>query len=300
MVSFENGKFVLRRRGAEDGRSRRTKLLLLPTRPRSIFVVALSLSFAFYHHRRGMMRTAAMRGASSSSSGGGPSRDDDDYVYYDPAAVDGGDGDGTESPLLDGEYLEHLRSLDGIPKIVRVFPSGDIRKEDGHHRLYVELSDLNRPPDWNVTIVDYYGTMANDVIREAASTGLISAVEADMLASAHVAERRDAVDSILMYTEGGCHVGIGKENPFSITSFACERVRNIMRFFGRRRRMWVADILSFFPALSLFPWQMPTDGDPPRPQSSTTSCVRTPASIYPRASATMATTTPISPSAVRR
>ena len=98
MVSFENGKFVLRRRGAEDGRSRRTKLLLLPTRPRSIFVVvALSLSsFAFYHHGRlRMMRTATatMRGASSSSSSsssssGGPSnRDDDDYEYYDPAAV---------------------------------------------------------------------------------------------------------------------------------------------------------------------------------------------------------------------
>ena len=224
MVSFENGKFVLRRRGAEDGRSRRTKLLLLPTRPRSIFVVvALSLSsFAFYHHGRlRMMRTATatMRGASSSSSSsssssGGPSnRDDDDYEYYDPAAV--------APVVLDGEYLEHLRSLDGIPKIVRVLPSGDIRKEDGHHRLYVELSDLNRPPDWNVTIVDYYGKMANDVIREAASTGLISAGEADMLAGAHVLERRDAVDSILMYTEGGCHVvvSLGKENPFSIYIF---------------------------------------------------------------------------------
>ena len=223
MVSFENGKFVLRRRGAEDGRSRRTRFLLLPTRPRSIAVVVLSLSFAFYHHRRlGMTRTTAVRGASvsSSSSGGGgaSNRDDDDYDY-EPAGHRGPNGDGTESPLLDGEYLEHLRSLDGIPKIVRVFPSGGIiRKEDGkgevddddeslQHRLYVDFSDLNRPTGWNVTIVDYRGKMADDVVRGAASTGLISAGEADMLAGAHVAERRDAVDSILMYTEGGCHVG---------------------------------------------------------------------------------------------
>jgi len=226
MVSFENGKFVLRRRGAEDGRSRRTRFLLLPTRPRSIAVVVLSLSFAFYHHRRsGMTRTTAVRGASSSSSssssggGGASNRDDDDYDY-EPAGHRVPNGDGTESPLLDGEYLEHLRSLDGIPKIVRVFPPGGIiRKEDGkgeaeddhdespQHRLYVDLSDLDRPTGWNVTIVDYRGKMADDVVREAASTGLISAGEADMLAGAHVAERRDAVDSILMYTEGGCHVG---------------------------------------------------------------------------------------------
>jgi len=121
----------------------------------------------------------------------------------------------TRSDLLqlNQQYLDHLRTLDPLPKKVHIlFPDKhyDINNADMpfvRHSI-VALKTLN--PDWNVTIYD--DADIDDIIRHAGTSGLVSQEEVDILvgtpttSAAHIVERSDIARLVLMYTQGGFYI----------------------------------------------------------------------------------------------
>ena len=83
-----------------------------------------------------------------------------------------------EPPLLNQEYLQHLRSLGPFPKKLHIlFPHKDYYKQhsDMDFVKHGILRFMYMNPSWNVTIYD--NDMMDDIIRQAASDGIISLEE---------------------------------------------------------------------------------------------------------------------------
>ena len=135
---------------------------------------------------------------------------------------DDGEGAKVQSLTLNKTYLEHLRTLDPIPKMVHIFfPDKEYFKRKPilpfvSHSI-ISLMTLN--PDWNVTVYD--DTMIDRIIQEAGDTGLISKNEVDILIgtvdeeeeqkqSAHIVERSDIARLILMYQIGGVYLDVDR------------------------------------------------------------------------------------------
>lgn len=215
MVSFENGKFVLRRRVDKSLRSRRFERL------RRNVAIVLAASFFYFLHGRNRLEadSSLLRAArhadvepysrsGSKSEVRAPSQDNeesddaaavskanrqppsseaqDNDVSDDSAAASNNHADGKGNdgcnPALDKKFLQQLRSLAPMPKKVHIFfPDKNYwRKAKSlpfvQHSI-LSLKELN--PDWNVTV--YSDEMLDDVIRRAADSDLISGEERDIL-----------------------------------------------------------------------------------------------------------------------
>jgi len=127
-----------------------------------------------------------------------------------------------DSTKLNNTYLEHLQSLDSIPKNVHMFflDKDYYRKQPilsfVSHSI---ISLINLNPDWNVTV--YNDTMIDRVIQKAGEVGIISKQEVDVLIgvkgeeggqkqTAHIVERSDIARLLLMYTEGGIYLDVDR------------------------------------------------------------------------------------------
>jgi mannosyltransferase OCH1-like enzyme len=120
---------------------------------------------------------------------------------------------------LNPQYLDHLRSLQPLPKKIHIFFPDKRYYETQKDLPFVQhsiiaLMQLN--PDWNVTVFD--NDDIDNVIRGAGVAGLISTEEANILVGAkdlegnvltppaHIVERSDIARLILMYTDGGFYI----------------------------------------------------------------------------------------------
>ncbi len=123
---------------------------------------------------------------------------------------------------LNKTFLEHLQSLDPIPKYVHMFfPDKEYYQRQPilpfvSHSI-ISLMNLN--PDWNVTV--YNDTMIDRVIQRAGDIGIISKKEVDMLIgvegeeegqkqTAHIVERSDIARLVLMYQQGGIYLDVDR------------------------------------------------------------------------------------------
>lgn len=123
---------------------------------------------------------------------------------------------------LNNTFLEHLQSLDPIPKHVHIFfPDNEYYRRQPilpfvSHSI-ISLMNLN--PDWNVTV--YNDTMIDRVIQRAGDIGIISNKEVNMLVgvegeeegqkqTAHIVERSDIARLVLMYQHGGIYLDVDR------------------------------------------------------------------------------------------
>mmetsp|Transcript_11570 Transcript_11570/g.20829 ORF Transcript_11570/g.20829 Transcript_11570/m.20829 type:complete len:431 (+) Transcript_11570:121-1413(+) len=220
MVSFENGKFVLRKRDERPHlRSRRSERL------RRIFAIALAVSFCYFINRRSiiqpetttddlsLLRTArhadvksydgssAVGGLSfhSSSQDSNEDSDDDDQVRNAAVSRSQLHDEKKKSPdqakeverssnkcniSLNKKYLKYLSSLEPIPQKVHIFfPDKNYwNKEPSKSFPFVEHSILSlKNLNPDWNVTVYDDAMIDDVIRNAADFDLISREERDIL-----------------------------------------------------------------------------------------------------------------------
>lgn len=127
------------------------------------------------------------------------------------------------SIYLNKEFMEHLQSLDSIPKKIHMFfPDKVYYKKEPilpfvSHSI-ISVINLNR--DWNVTVYD--DAMVDSVIKNAGDQGIISKEEVAVLIgeergeeegpkqTAHIVERTDIARLLLMYTEGGVYLDVDR------------------------------------------------------------------------------------------
>eukprot|EP00984_Skeletonema_dohrnii_P032531 scaffold26870_cov93-Skeletonema_dohrnii-CCMP3373.AAC.1 len=142
-----------------------------------------------------------------------------------------------DSIKLNNTYLEHLQSLDPIPKNVHIFflDKDYYRKQPilsfVSHSI---ISLINLNPDWNVTV--YNDTMIDRVIQKAGEVGIISNEEVDVLIgvegeeggqkqTAHIVERSDIARLLLMYTEGGIYLDVDRLVSRKFADFITQSTR---------------------------------------------------------------------------
>ena len=138
---------------------------------------------------------------------------------------------------LNDKFLQHLRSLDPIPKNVHMFfPDKEYYKKQPilsfvSHSI-ISLTNLN--PDWNVTVYD--DAMIDTVIRMAGDVGIISKEEMELLIgveggeggqkqTAHIVERSDIARLLLMYQQGGLYLDVDRLVSKKFDSFITESTR---------------------------------------------------------------------------
>mmetsp|Transcript_15150 Transcript_15150/g.32132 ORF Transcript_15150/g.32132 Transcript_15150/m.32132 type:complete len:457 (-) Transcript_15150:388-1758(-) len=220
MVSFENGKFILRKRDERlHIRSRRSERL------RRILAIALAVSFCYFINRRSviqpetttddllLLRTArhadvkshygssGVGGISFHSSSRDSNEDSDDQVRnaVGPQSQSQSHDEKKKSPdqvkeverssnkcniSLNKNYLKYLSSLEPIPQKVHIFfPDKNYwNKEPSKSFPFVEHSILSlKKLNPDWNVTVYDDAMIDDVIRNAAHLNLISREERDIL-----------------------------------------------------------------------------------------------------------------------
>lgn len=119
---------------------------------------------------------------------------------------------------LNNTFLEHLQSLDPIPKKVHIFfPDKEyfLKEPILPFISFSIISLINLNPEWNVTVYD--DEMISKVIQNAGDAGIISKKEMDVLIgegghkqTAHIVERSDIARLLLIYTEGGIYIDVDR------------------------------------------------------------------------------------------
>lgn len=234
MVSYENGKFILRKRDdRQHSRSRRYKL------PR-VIIIALGFSFFYFINGRSQQEPdfSLLRAARDANvkpyvnqtglTSKRPSQNNDnadDNVqsasgsHDNKQSTDRGESSSNQCKIsLNKTFLKYLQTLDPIPKKIHImFPDKNYWRKNPipfvEHSI-LSLKKLN--PDWNVTVYD--DEMVDDVIRKAADSDLIPQEECDILVgkkddegnvikeAAHIVERSDIARLLLIYMEGGFYI----------------------------------------------------------------------------------------------
>ena len=230
MVSFENGKFVLRRRDPRLHSISRHRRITC----RRVILISLVFSFFYFIHRRkiqsdnpdiSLLRSASDANArpdqplSSKDNGSGSDDANDEHDINQSSEDQDEEAKNECNVTLSNQFLTYLQTLDPIPKKVHMFfPDKNYWREEKplqfvEHSI-LSLKRLN--PDWNVTVYD--DEMVDVVIRRAVDSNILEKEEADILTgvkdgegnviqdSAHIVERSDIARLLLMYTEGGIYL----------------------------------------------------------------------------------------------
>mmetsp|Transcript_1550 Transcript_1550/g.2635 ORF Transcript_1550/g.2635 Transcript_1550/m.2635 type:complete len:450 (-) Transcript_1550:11-1360(-) len=277
MVSFENGRFILRRRQQPSAQIRLHRLF-----PKAKVAIIAAILFLWVHLVRRSSKASvdhdmlrAARDADIPTVVEGGEREErlnnveqppSSHVLHtfevDDVQHDGGDGrenysetgvsadkqegdenesdkdessgeDELSDPVREGEakqysiklnneFLEHLQSLDPIPKNVHMFfPDKEYYRKQPilsfvSHSI---ISLINLNPDWNVTVYD--DSMIDRVIQNAGDIDIISKEEMDVLIgvegedggqkqTAHIVERSDIARLLLMYQQGGIYLDVDR------------------------------------------------------------------------------------------
>ena len=141
------------------------------------------------------------------------------------------------SIALNNTFLEHLQSLDPIPKHVHIFfPDNEYYRKQPilpfvSHSI---ISLINLNPDWNVTV--YNDTMIDGVIQRAGDIGIISKQEVDVLIgvegeeevqkqTAHIVEQSDIARLVLMYQQGGIYLDVDRLVSRKFADFITQSTR---------------------------------------------------------------------------
>jgi len=141
------------------------------------------------------------------------------------------------SIALNNTFLEHLQSLDPIPKHVHMFfPDKEYyqRKPILPFVSHSIISLINLNPDWNLTV--YNDTMIDRVIQRAGDFGIISKEEVDVLIgvegevegqkqTAHIVERSDIARLVLMYQQGGIYLDVDRLVSRKFADFITQSTR---------------------------------------------------------------------------
>lgn len=165
-------------------------------------------------------------------------RDDEDETSGEDEVGDSAEVEAKQYSIsLNNTFLEHLQSLDPIPKHVHMFfPDKEYYRRQPilpfvSHSI---ISLINLNPDWNVTV--YNDTMIDRVIQRAGDTGIISKKEVDVLIgvegeeegqkqTAHIVERSDIARLILMYQQGGIYLDVDRLVSRKFADFITQSTR---------------------------------------------------------------------------
>ena len=112
---------------------------------------------------------------------------------------------------IDPSYLQHLQTLDEIPKIVHVLFTNATALPyliDDYSLLQYNVvgQTIRRNPGWTIRLYEHDDMLT--VVQHAVDDGLLTLQEYELLERAHIVELTDVVRVILMYQVGGIYMDL--------------------------------------------------------------------------------------------